>query len=216
MELAKRVIEYLVATKWFAIEFDSSMENTRKILTTAQPDTDTDDTVFQASSDASFADDPDTRRSSQGYVFQLCNVVIDWKASKQRTVTTSSTEAELLALSHAAKETQWWTRFFEAICFEPGHETTIRCDNLQTIRLLTESTPKLSTKLRHVDIHHHWLRQEIQEHRIKVQWTASAKIVADGLTKALPRQRHKLFIKQLNLVEVKEVKEVKDDIQGVV
>jgi hypothetical protein len=102
IQLAKRVIEYLVATKWFAIEFDSSMVNARKILTTAQPDT----TIFQASSDASFADDPDTRRSSQGYVFQLFNGVIDWKASKQRTITTSSTEAELLALSHAAKETQ--------------------------------------------------------------------------------------------------------------
>ena len=29
---------------------------------------------------------------------------IDWRASKQKTVTTSSTEAELLALSNAASE----------------------------------------------------------------------------------------------------------------
>jgi hypothetical protein len=81
---------------------------------------------------------------------------------------------------------------------------------MQTIRLLTESTPKLSTKLRHVDIHNHWLRQEMQEQRLKVQWTPSAKIVADGLTKALPRQRHELFIKQLNLVSIK------NDTQGIV
>lgn len=32
------------------------------------------------------------------------NGVIDWKASKQKTVTTSSTEAELLAVSTTAKE----------------------------------------------------------------------------------------------------------------
>jgi hypothetical protein len=27
--------------------------------------------------------------------------------------------------------------------------------------------PELNTKLRHVDIHHHWLRQEVQVKRIK-------------------------------------------------
>lgn len=209
-QLARRVIQYLVSTKWLAIEFGLPTDITRKILTTTTPDAD----VFQASSDASFADDLVTRRSSQGYVFQLFNGVIDWKATKQHTVTTSSTEAELLALSLAAKETQWWTRFFDSIDFDPGHQTTVQCDNTQTIRLLTENAPKLATKLRHVDIHNHWLRQEIREGRLRLQWTASARIVADGLTKALPRQRHELFVRQLNLVEIKEEDNTKDKTEG--
>jgi hypothetical protein len=199
-QLAKRALEYLVCTKFLAIEFTAYTKDPTRNILTATSLTD----IFQASSDASFANDPDTRRSSQGYVFQLFRGPIDWKASKQRTVTTSSTEAELLALSHAAKETQWWTRFFEAIQFDPGHETAIQCDNKQTLRLLTENTPKLSTKLRHVDIYNHWLRQEIQHQRLKVTWTPSAKIVADGLTKALPFQRHEIFVQQLNLVDIRD------------
>jgi hypothetical protein len=59
---------------------------------------------FICSSDASFADDLDTRKSSEGFTFFLFNGLIDSRVSKQKTVTTSSTEAELLALSAAARE----------------------------------------------------------------------------------------------------------------
>ena len=71
-------------------------------------------------------------------------------------------EAELLALTYATKEAIWWRRFFENIRFDPGHELAISCDNQQTIRLMTKESPKLTTRLRHVDVHQHWLRQEVQ------------------------------------------------------
>ena len=51
-------------------------------------------------SDASFADLTD-RRSSQGCLIVLGGNVIDWKASKQKTVTTLSIEVELMAIDYA-------------------------------------------------------------------------------------------------------------------
>jgi hypothetical protein len=60
--------------------------------------------VFFGASDASFADDPLTRASSDGYLFKLFGMPIDWKATKQRSVTKSTTEAKLYALSRAALE----------------------------------------------------------------------------------------------------------------
>ena len=185
LECANRSLLYLIHTKDYAIEFDGQTNISQK--------------VFLASSDASFANDPDTRHSYQGYAFSLFNGLIDWKASKQKTVTTSSTEAELLALSTAAKETIWWTRFFDSIKFNPGHEIQIQCDNMQTIRAFTSDTPRFTTKLRHVDIHRHWLRQEVQSKRVAIQWIPSAKILADGLTKSLPPQRHKEFVRLIGL-----------------
>ncbi|KOS37314.1 hypothetical protein ACN38_g11899 [Penicillium nordicum] len=56
-------------------------------------------------SDASFGDNKD-RKSSEGYICKLYGGPIDWKASKQKTVTTSTTEAELLALAEAGKTVQ--------------------------------------------------------------------------------------------------------------
>jgi hypothetical protein len=66
---------------------------------------------------------------------------------------------------------------------------------------VTRETSKLQTKLRHVDIHNHWLRQEVQRGTISVGYIHSASMPADGLTKALQRNKWKAFLDQLNLVE---------------
>lgn len=124
-------------------------------------------------------------------------------AAKQRTVTTSTTEAELLALTEAGKTVQWWMRLFKEIGFDPEHPITIRCDNQQTVDLLRKEDPKHRTKLRHVDIHRHWLRQEVQEGRISVEWVPTAEMAADGLTKLLPRQKHQKFVEMLGLADLR-------------
>jgi hypothetical protein len=41
------------------------------------------------------------RKSTEGYLIQLFGGAIDWHSAKQKTVTTSGTEAELLALTHS-------------------------------------------------------------------------------------------------------------------
>jgi hypothetical protein len=61
---------------------------------------------------------------------------VTWRANKQDTVTTSSTEAELLALSQTAKETIYLSRLLAALTLKLDEPLVIQCDNLQTIRLL--------------------------------------------------------------------------------
>jgi len=86
---------------------------------------------------------------------------------------------------------------------DPGHDTAVDCDNQQTIGLMTKDLLKLTTKLRHVDIHKHWLRQEVQEKRLRINWVPTAEMPADGLTKTLPRQKHENFVRQLGLVDIR-------------
>lgn len=145
---------------------------------------------------------------------------IAWRANKQDTVTTSSTEAELLALSQTAKEAIFVDRLLKEIKLDLDKELTIECDNTQTLRLITQPTAKLTTKLRHVDIHHHWLRQEHAEGRVKLKWVPTKEMLADGLTKALLRQRHKGFVQLIRLEDIKEriqqerrMEELKEQIQ---
>jgi hypothetical protein len=75
----------------------------------------TNKSVFLGSSDSAFVDDHSTRFSSYGYCFKLFRGVIDFKVIKGKTVTLSSTEAELLALTMTAKEYIRWLRFFSQI-----------------------------------------------------------------------------------------------------
>lgn len=187
LEAINRVISYLYHTRFHAITY--------------RPRQSEEDEAVALFSDASFADNPD-RKSSEGYICTIFGGPVDWRAGKQRTVTTSTTEAELLAISEAARTMSMWKRLFEAIRFNPKHELAIRCDNQQTIRLLTKEAPQLRTKLRHVDIHHHWLRQEVQAGRILIKWTETKEMAADGLTKLLPRQRHAEFIQMMGMEDI--------------
>lgn len=182
---ADRVICYLRDTKDLSLVYNGSMPSYAS--------------VFGAYSDAAYADDVTTRRSSEGYIFTLFGGPIDWKATRQSTVTTSTTEAELLALTHAAKEVYWWRRFFSQLGFNPGHELEIRCDNSMTTGLMSKQQPVITTKLRHIDIHQHWLRERVQSGELKVTWLSTNDMPADGLTKPLSRQKHEHFVELLGL-----------------
>jgi hypothetical protein len=195
LEAADHCIAYLNTYRTLAIQYSD--------LNLSNQDTNaTGPRVFYCSSDAAFADNPD-RKSSYGYLFKLYGGPIAWKATKQQTITTSSTEAELLAISTTAKEAIWWQRLFKSLDFDTKELLQIDCDNRQTIRLLVENSPILPTKLRHVDIHQHWLRQEVQAKRVAIQWVSTNDMPADGLTKPLTRQKHERFVRLLGLVDIK-------------
>jgi hypothetical protein len=101
----------------------------------------------------------------------------------------------LLVLSQVAKEALFILRLLRELQIEMDASTvTIQCDNKQTIRLVTEEVSCLQTKLRHVDIHNHWIRQEVFEGRIKVEYVQSADMIADGFTKVLPGSKWQGFL----------------------
>jgi hypothetical protein len=134
----------------------------------------------------------------------LYGMPIDWKASLQRSVTKSTTEVELLALSTAASKLQAWNRLFKHIKLDLETMPMIFCDNLQTVGVVTKHEDKLFTRLRHLDIYQHWLRQEVAAGRVLVQWKPTNLMPADGLTKILVRQKHAEFVRQLGLTDVKD------------
>lgn len=187
MAAVNRCIQYLYGTRQLGILYDGELSN---------------DSELAVYTDALFADDPRDRKSSQGHLITLFGGPIAWKSGKQDTITTSSTEAELLALTAVAKESIATLRLFASIRFELADKLNIWCDNQQTIRLVNSELPRLRTALRHVDIHNNWARQEVQNKTFTVNYLQTNKMPADGLTKALPKSKFKLFVKQLGLTEV--------------
>ncbi|XP_014496008.1 uncharacterized protein LOC106757745 [Vigna radiata var. radiata] len=59
---------------------------------------------LQAYSDSDWADCPDSRKSSTGYIVYLGDSPIAWKSKKQNTVSHSSSEAEYRALAQTVCE----------------------------------------------------------------------------------------------------------------
>jgi hypothetical protein len=105
-----------------------------------------------------FADDVESHRSFHRYLFKLYGMPINWKATQQRSVTKSTTEAELIALSATGGEIEWWTRIFKYIKFDPEIQPMIYYDNEQTVKIVKKEDKRRHTKLRHVDTHQIWVR----------------------------------------------------------
>jgi hypothetical protein len=163
-----------------------------------------DKQIFENTANVFFANDLD-RRSVEEYIFKLFDDMIDWAVKKQFIVSIFIIEAKLLSMLHADKKLIWWIHFFQKLKFDSNQKIMIYNDNLQIISFFISKILKTETKLRHVDIAQCWLRQSIQSDYFSVNYLFIAKMITNELTKILSSQKHREFINQLKLVDVKHL-----------
>ncbi|KAL0286038.1 UNVERIFIED_CONTAM: Secreted RxLR effector protein [Sesamum radiatum] len=63
--------------------------------------------ILEGYSNLSFQLDDDDAKSQSGFVFKLNGGVVAWKSSKQDITVDSTTKAEYIAVSKAAKDAVW-------------------------------------------------------------------------------------------------------------
>jgi hypothetical protein len=140
------------------------------------------------------------RRAISGYVFLVDGGVISWSSKKQELVTLSTTEAEYVAATHAAKEAIWIRRLIGEL-FEPiDKPTTLFSDSQSAIALAHDGHYHARTK--HIDIRYHFIRYIIEAGTIKLVYCPTNEMTADTLTKALPSTKAKHFATALGLTTV--------------
>jgi hypothetical protein len=76
--------------------------------------------IVKGYNDASFQTDADDSKSQSSFVFCLNGGVVSWESSKQNTVADSTTEAEYIAASEAAKEVVWIRNFVSELGVVPS------------------------------------------------------------------------------------------------
>jgi hypothetical protein len=84
------IVKYLNSTQHFRIVYNGE-SNSRLI----------------AYCDSDHASDPNHQRSQMGNILFIANRPVTWKSTVQRSVATSSTEAEYVALCECTKQTIW-------------------------------------------------------------------------------------------------------------
>ena len=123
-------------------------------------------TELNGYSDADWAGDVDTRRSTSGYVFQFGNGTISWSSRKPPTVAKSSTEAEYVVLSSATQEAIWLRRLMKDFGKQTDAPTTIYEDNQGAIELAKNA--KYHSRTKHIDICHHFVRERVVSNEVRV------------------------------------------------
>ncbi|KAJ9539504.1 hypothetical protein OSB04_032237 [Centaurea solstitialis] len=141
-------------------------------------------------SDASFQTDRDDFKSQSGYVFTLNGGAISWKSSKQDTIADSTTEAEYIAASDAAKEAVWLRNFISdlRVVASISRPIDIYCDNSGAVAQAKE--PREHHKSRNVLRKYHLIREIIGRVDVRICKIPTDENVADPLTKPLARAKH--------------------------
>ena len=98
--------------------------------------------------DSDYAGDKSTRISVTGYNLFFMNVLIIWKSKSQKSITLSSSEAEYVALSEAAKEIKFVYQLLLSIGIQVKLPIIVRVDNVRAIFMSENTSTSGRTKHR--------------------------------------------------------------------
>jgi len=148
------------------------------------------DTEITGYSDSDWAGCLDSHNSTGTYIFLAAQSPCSSSSKKQATVALSSTEAEYMALTQATKEAIWLRFLLSEILdgqYKKLPSITIFADNEGCIALV--HNPEYNACTKQIDIQHHFVREKVEGGEVSPEYTPTGVMVADCLTKALPREK---------------------------
>jgi hypothetical protein len=164
-----RVLRYLKGSKHIGITYTRGIDNANRLLSWA---------------DADWAACTATRRSTSGYVSTMNGGAISWKCRQQKSVATSTSEAEYVAASRASDDILYLRRVLEGAGNKQTTPTPLYEDN-RSCRMMSEN-PVSNDRSKHIDYRVHALRERVKDGAVRLVDCPSYDMLADVLTKNLP------------------------------
>ncbi|PLW07766.1 hypothetical protein PCANC_25701 [Puccinia coronata f. sp. avenae] len=136
-------------------------------------------------SDSDWAEDQQDHHSTSAYTYRLGVGAISWKSCKQALILLSSTEAEYKAMLDACKEGLWLRHLLRELKLLPSTFIPLHVDNAGAEALA--KNPKHHTRTKHIGARFHFIHDCVKITRIQVLHVSTKDMLADMLTKPLPR-----------------------------
>ncbi|WVZ24581.1 hypothetical protein V8G54_003125 [Vigna mungo] len=119
-------------------------------------------------SDSDMAGDVDSRKGA-----------VSWQSKLQKCVTLSTVEAEYVAVTEASKEMLWMKNFL--------NDYVVNCDNQSTIHLT--KNPMFHSRSKHIEVRYHWIREVMDEKKLKIEKIHTDLNWSDMMTKSVPTKK---------------------------
>lgn len=155
---------------------------------------------LHAYSDADWGACMDTRKSLTGFCIFYGNTLLSWRCKKQKTISTSSAEAEYRALSSTTKELVWITALLHDFGLHYELPISLSCDNHAAIHITKNQVFHERTK--HLDIDCHFVRERFRSGFVLPTSVSSTEQLADLFTKSLPRSRFRYLLSKMGLLDL--------------
>lgn len=174
---AKRVVRYLMGTKNWKLTYADTNE------------------MLLGYSDADWAGDISTRRSTSGFVFRYA---VSWASRKQSSVTLSSMESEYVALSEASQELVWLLSLFNDLGEQQMSAVKAYEDNQSCIQFAVSE--RVTRRSKHIETRAHYVKELCDDGVMELQYCPTEDMVADVLTKPLGTTKQMKFSRLMGLL----------------
>ena len=127
----------------------------------------------------------------------MANGAISWASQRQKTVTLSVGEAEYMELASTGQQAAWLKSFSGEIGFPIEDPIPLCSDKQAAIFLMINPAVERCTK--HINIRHHYIREQYEEKVIEPFHVAGEENPADLFTKSLPVVKVEKFRSKIGL-----------------
>ena len=156
--------------------------------------------------DSNRGKDLDTRRSRYGTVLSINNTPIKISSGLQSTVHQATSHAELDAANAGGRDIIFARQFLDELSI-PYSQPLLKSDNTGAQAIAENDT--LAKGSRHLDIKLFWLRELISKNLLTMEHCPSNQMIADILTKNLPRPLFERFRPLLGVQSLSEFHDIK-------
>ena len=157
----RRVLGYLFRTKHLGLRYEAS------------------ERALHGYTDSDWA----TQHSTSGWVFLLNQAAVSWGSRKQKSVALSSCEAEIVAASEAAKEAVHLSALARELGLGTSDAPDLFVDNKSAIDVAYN--PQHHGRMKHVERRHFFIRELVEDHKIRCPFVRTVDNLADFFTKPL-------------------------------
>ena len=155
------------------------INSTKEMGMVLEPDKDVTVLVY---ADASYGVHADGK-SHTGVYITLGRGGVFFRSTKQKIVTKSSTESELVGLSDSLGQAIWTRNFLTGQGYKLGPAKVFQ-DNMSTITLATKGR-STSDRTRHIHIRYFFVKDRVDNGEISIEYKPTKLMLADLLTKPL-------------------------------
>ena len=125
----------------------------------------------------------ETAKSTSGWVIQWQSAALSWGSRKQKSIALSTCDAEIIALSEAAKDVVYLRKLVNGLGEPEGGPSPLRTDS-QSARDVSYN-PEHHDKMKHVQRRHFFVRDMVESFDIEVPFVRTADNIADFFTKPM-------------------------------
>ena len=173
---ATQILRYLIATKDWGLKLVADNQSQSQVY-----------------ADADYATD-DSRKSQSGVFIRMFGCPVLWSSNKQKSIATSSSDAEVVAAEQAVKSFCGMRNLLMEMGISLKLPVPLLEDNKNAIQYVNNKCPK------HIDVDLKYVRDKVNRGIIKLEYVASKDQIADVLTKAVSRNAYGDIVNALGII----------------